>query len=211
MSAERVQDVRAGPSGDQTVEDVPAVETEDIAEHAPDADAAAVEDLLHAVARLAALPDQRAPMADQIPQVAKTPRRARNSAGRARTDTPAPISGLRCRSCGRAVAAHAARAAIAPRCRQRPRWMGQIRPVCPAGHTGRIWVPTEGRVGSLTGGAIHQRLAGRGSAGETRSIEVRYAKSRLACSARSDACPDRLHGRPCALHRIVPRETPEPW
>ena len=71
VPAERVQDVRAGPSGDQAVEDAPAIEAEDVAEHAPDADAAPVEDLLHPVAHPAALPDQRAPMADQIPQVAK--------------------------------------------------------------------------------------------------------------------------------------------
>ena len=71
LPAERVQDVRAGPSGDQPVEDAPAIEAEDVAEHAPDAEAAAVEDFLHLVAHPAALPDQRAPMADQIPQVAK--------------------------------------------------------------------------------------------------------------------------------------------
>ena len=41
------------------------------AEHAAHADAAPVEDLLHTVARLAALRDQRAPMADQIPQLAE--------------------------------------------------------------------------------------------------------------------------------------------
>ena len=71
VPAERVQDLRTGSSGDQAVEDAPAVEAEDVAQHAPDADAAAVENLLHAVAGLAALGDQRAPMADQIAQVAK--------------------------------------------------------------------------------------------------------------------------------------------
>ena len=71
VPAERVQDIRAGPAGDQPVEDAPAIEAEDVAEHAPDADAAPVEDLLHPVTDPAALPDQRAPMAHQIPQIAK--------------------------------------------------------------------------------------------------------------------------------------------
>ena len=71
VPAERIEDIRAGPSGDQAVEDAPAIEAEDVAEHASDADAAPVEDLLHPVAHPAALRDQRAPMADQIPQVAK--------------------------------------------------------------------------------------------------------------------------------------------
>ena len=40
VPAERVQDLRAGPTGDEAVENAPAVEAEDVAEHAPDADAA---------------------------------------------------------------------------------------------------------------------------------------------------------------------------
>ena len=71
VPAERVQDIRAGSSGDQAVEDAPAVEAEDVAEHAADADTAAVEDLLHLVSHPAALSDQHTPMADQMPQFAK--------------------------------------------------------------------------------------------------------------------------------------------
>ena len=71
VPAERVQDLRGGPSGDQAVEDAPAVEAEDVAEHAPDTDTASVENLLHPVAHTAALADERAPMADQIPEVAE--------------------------------------------------------------------------------------------------------------------------------------------
>jgi len=71
MSAQRREDALAVETANQTVEDAPTVGAEDVAQHRADADAAAVENLLHSVANPTPLRDQRAPMAADGPQVAE--------------------------------------------------------------------------------------------------------------------------------------------
>ena len=66
VPTERSQDVGGVLPREQTVEDAAPIAAEDVAEHAPDADAAPVEDLLHLVAHAAALSDQRPPVAAQL-------------------------------------------------------------------------------------------------------------------------------------------------
>ena len=71
VPTERGQNVGVRQPADQTVEDAPAVPAEDVGQHRADADAGAVDHLLHLVAHLAAPGDQRPPMAAQRAQVAK--------------------------------------------------------------------------------------------------------------------------------------------
>ena len=71
MSAQRREDDLPVETADQTLDDAPTVGAEDVAQHRSDADAATVENLLHAIANPTPLRDQRAPMAADRPQVAE--------------------------------------------------------------------------------------------------------------------------------------------